>query len=132
MRIVHRLTLFAALATLPAGCGRQEAAPLVSHGRTVAEWAGSLRDRDPKVRKKAVEALGHDGAADPAAVPALVGALKDRDAGVRDAAVLALLHLGATAREAVPALEDEARKDPDPKVRDHASRAVAALRSAKG
>src|SRR6516164_7322087 len=119
MRIVHRLTLFAALATLPAGCGRQEAAPLVSHGRTVAEWAGSLRDRDPKVRKKAVEALGHAGAADPAAVPALVGALKDRDAGVRDAAVLALLNLGAAAREAVPALE-AAQKDRDPKVRGHA------------
>src|SRR5581483_10537155 len=103
---------------LAAGCDRPPAAPLRSHDRTVPEWVAALRDRDVKVRRRAVAALGHVGAADPAVVPALTGALKDGDAAVRDAAVLALFSLGPAARDAAPALE-AAQKDRDPKVRDH-------------
>ncbi len=115
------------LASTLAGCGREAPQLQQSHGKTVAEWVEALRHADPKVRKKAVVALGHAGAADPAAVSALAGAVKDRDAGVRDAAVLALLNLGPAAREAVPALESAAQ-DRDPKVRDHAAKALARVR----
>jgi HEAT repeat protein len=131
MTVRLRSVLFVGLALVLAGCGRDAPPPLTSHGRTVGEWVESLRSADPKVRKKAVAALGHAGAADPTAVPALVGALKDRDAAVRDAAVLALLNLGAAAREAVPALE-AAQKDRDPKVRGHAARAVSVIRGGTG
>jgi hypothetical protein len=131
MVAVPRIVPAVVLAAMLAGCGRGDSPPLLSHGRGVGAWVESLGSTDPKVRKKAVTALGHAGAADPAAVTALAGALKDRDAAVRDAAVLALLNLGAAARNAVPALED-AQKDKDAKVRSHAARAVAVIRGAAG
>jgi HEAT repeat protein len=117
------------MVALAAGCERPPAAPLRSHDRTVPEWVAALRDRDPKLRRRAVVAVGHVGAADPAVVPALTGALKDGDAAVRDAAVLALLALGPAARDAAPALE-AAQRDSDPKVRDHAAKALAKVRPA--
>jgi HEAT repeat protein len=126
---VGRVIPSAALLILAAGCGRPDAAPLRSHDRTTAEWVEALRDRDPKVRRRAVAALGHVGAADPAAVPALGGALKDRDPSVRDAAALALLNLGPASSAAAPALE-AAQADRDSKVRAHAAQALARIRTA--
>ena len=70
-----------------------------------------------------LEALGNVGAADPAAIPALIGALKDSDAAVRAAATLALLKIGPDAQDAAEALA-EAQKDKDPKVRDLAAKAL--------
>src|SRR5262245_35577210 len=96
--------------TLLNGCGSK--APLTAHGKPVSHWVWALQDPDPKVRQKAVVALGHVGTADPAAIPAVTGAVKDRDAGVRRAAVLALLAIGPEARDALPALT-EAQKDRD-------------------
>ena len=72
--------------------------------------------------------LGHIGAADKAAVPALVGALKDKDAGVREAAVLALLAIGPPAAEAAPALAEVRDRDPVAKVRQGAGKAVDRVR----
>jgi HEAT repeat protein len=116
-----RSFLFCCVVFLLAGCGGTE--PLVSHGKPVSSWVEALRDRDARVRKKAVVALGHVGTADPAALPALIGAVKDRDLEVRRAAVLALLNLGPQAREAVPVLT-EAQKDADARVRSYAVKAL--------
>jgi HEAT repeat protein len=104
-----------------AGCG--QVAPTQVGGKPVSHWVQALQDRDPRVRKKAVDKLGNVGTADPAVVPALIAAVKDRDAGVRAEAVLRLLQLGPAARDAVPALT-EAQKDRDPTVRAHAARAL--------
>ena len=110
------------LAVALSGCG--EAPPLVVHGKPVAHWVEALRDRDARVRKRAAEALGQAGPADPAVVPALTEAVRDRDAAVRGAAVLCLLRLGPAAQEAVPALREVAFKDRDAKVRGYAVRAL--------
>jgi HEAT repeat protein len=104
---------------LVGGCGRRE--PLLSHGRPVSYWLEKVHDRDARERKKAVVALGHVGAADSAAIPAVVGAVKDKDAVVRRQAVLALLN--ANVRDAVPALT-EAQNDSDPQVRAYAAKAL--------
>src|SRR5947209_6691693 len=126
-----RNTILASVAlslALP-GCARKSD-PLLSHGKTVAEWSEALKHADPKVRKKAVVALGHAAAAEPAALTALTGALSDPDAAVRDKAVLALLNLGPAARSALPALE-MACNDAAPAVKAHAAQAVAALQAAR-
>jgi HEAT repeat protein len=111
---------------LVGGCGRKE--PLLSHGRPVTYWLEKLQDRDARERKKAVVALGHVGAADPEAIPAVIGAVKDRDAVVRREAVLALLN--ANARDALPALT-EAQKDRDPQVRAYAAKALERIQGGK-
>src|SRR5437868_10268363 len=115
-----RILALALLAALAVGCGRGKQ-PLLSHGQPVSYWLDALQDRDPAKRKKAVTALGHVGAADPAAIPAVAGALKDRDARVRGAAALALLNIGPPARDAIPALED-ASKDKEATVRSYAQK----------
>lgn len=109
------------LAGMLTGCGEQK--PTTIHGKSVSHWVEALQDHDTKVRKKAVAALGNVGAADPAAIPALIGALKDNDAGVRAAATLALLKIGPAAQDATDALA-EAQKDKDQKVRDLAAKAL--------
>jgi HEAT repeat protein len=116
-----RSLLLLTLALLLPGCGRK--APLLAHGKPVGHWVNALRDPDPRVRRKAVTALGHVGPADPAALPALSGALKDPDPSVRARVVLALLNLGRAARPAAPALE-EARHDSSPQVREYAGLAL--------
>src|SRR5229473_3221703 len=116
-----RYCLSVALVLLLSGCGQSP--PTMVSGKPVSHWVQALQDRVPRVRKKAVEALGNVGAADPVAIPALIDALKDRDAGVRGAAVLALLKIGPDAEEAVPALT-EAQKDKDAKVRSYAAKAL--------
>jgi len=116
------------LAGMLTGCGEQK--PTTIHGKSVNHWVQALQDHDTKVRKKAVEALGNVGAADPAAIPALIGALKDNDAGVRAAATLALLKIGPDAQEAADALA-EAQKDKDQKVRDLAAKALQRIQGTK-
>jgi HEAT repeat protein len=115
--------MVAMIAIGSAGCGRKTV-PLQSSGRPVAEWLKDVSSPDPKLRKKAVQSLGHVGTADPAAMPAVIGALKDRDATVREAAVLALLVIGPSAREAIPALVEVRDKDTVPKVRQEAGKAI--------
>jgi HEAT repeat protein len=114
-----------AAVVLLAGCGQPR--PATSHGKPVAYWVQALQDPSVKVRKKAVQALGFVGPADPAALPALTQALRDGDAGVRAEAVLALLNLGAAARDALSALE-EARNDRNAAVRAYAAKAVEKVR----
>src|SRR5262249_59382256 len=86
-----------------AGCGR-DAGPQLSHGKPVSHWLGELRQGDAKARKKAVQALGHVGKSDPAALAAVIGAVQDREVSVRSEAIVALMNLGPDARDAVPAL----------------------------
>ena len=75
-----------------AGCGfKQE--PVLSHGKTASYWIDTLKSPNPKERKKAVEALGHIGPADSAAIPALIETVKDGDPLVRGHAILALLNI---------------------------------------
>jgi HEAT repeat protein len=107
------------------GCGEQK--PTTIHGKSVSYWVQALQDQDTRARKKAVAALGNVGAADPAAIPALISALKDNDAGVRAAATLALLKIGPDAQDAADALA-EAQKDRDQKVREYAAKALQRIR----
>jgi HEAT repeat protein len=109
------------------GCARKSG-PVTAGGRPAAAWAADLASPDPTDRKKAARELGHIGAADKAAVPALVGALKDKDAGVRETAVLALLAIGPPAAKAAPALTEVRDRDPVPKVRQEAGKAVDRVR----
>ena len=117
------------LGMLLIGCnGSHE--PLTTHGKPVAYWLQELQKPDPKLRKKAVAALGHVGALDPAAIPALTGAVKDRDAAVRSEAILALLNIGSAAKEAIPSL-NEACNDKDAVVRSHAAKAIERIQGGK-
>ena len=106
-----------------AGCSRKHE-PVTAGGRPAAAWVADLNSPDNRVRKKAVQELGHIGTADRAAVPALIGALKDNDATVREAAVLALLAIGPPAAQAGPALIEVRDTDPVSNVRQAASKAV--------
>jgi HEAT repeat protein len=110
------------LALMLSGCGQY--APVVVHGRPVSHWVEALQSPDAKMRKRAAEALGSVGQADPAALPALIEAVRDPDVTVRGAAVLCLLRLGPAARDAVPALEAVVRDDADLQVRDYAAKAL--------
>jgi HEAT repeat protein len=118
-----RFWLLTLMAVSLTGCGK---ASTVVHGKPVSHWVEALRGPDAKERKRAVEALGNVGAADPDVVPALVGAVKDRDPAVRAAAVLALLKIGPDAHEAVPVLT-AARGDPNAHVRRYAAKALARI-----
>jgi HEAT repeat protein len=119
--------LFVVLILALGGCTRKSG-PVTAGGRPAAEWVADLASPDPAARKKAARELGHIGAADKAAVPALVGALKDKDSGVREAAVLGLLAIGPPAAEAAPALTELRDHDPVPKVRQEAGKAVERVR----
>lgn len=120
-----RVLLVFSLAALLSGCGRS--APTQAGGKSVRHWVEALQSPDARLRKEAAFKLGNVGAADPAALPALVGALKDRDAAVRREAVLALLKFGPAAREAVPPLTELRERDRDPKVRSCAAKALEKL-----
>jgi len=96
------------------GC-QQKPALLSVHGKSVSDWVTATKDRDPRVRKRAVAALQSVGCADLAAIPALAVALQDQDASVRDAAALALLNIGP-----------DAKNSP---VRIHAAAALARIQS---
>jgi HEAT repeat protein len=113
-----------------AGCSRKTA-PVVSSGRAVADWVADLSSPDAKIRKKAVQSLGHVGTADPSALPAVIGALRDKDASVREAAVLAVLVNGPAARDAIPALTEIRDKDPVPSLRKEAAKAIERIQGTK-
>ena len=108
-----------------AGCAEKR--PIISHGETVGHWISQLQSPDPKIRKKAVKALGHVGNADADALPAVLGLFDDPDVTVRAEAVLAVLNMDARPKEAIPALE-KAGEDLDEKVRSYAAKALERIR----
>ena len=118
--------LAAVVGVLAGGCGKPDA-PLTAGGKPVSYWLEEAKKSDPKARRKAVRELGHVGAADPAAIPAVAGALKDRDVEVRREAALALLNLGPAATGVEPGLA-EAANDPDKTVREYATQALERVR----
>jgi len=93
--------------------GNHQAAPLL---------AGTLRDTEPRVRKRSAWALGALDASE--AVPALIEALKDTDAGVREQVAWALGAIGD--RRAVEPLMN-ALSDQAAQVREQAAWALGAL-----
>jgi len=72
--------------------GQAGKSPLVIDGKPLSEWRKALKDRDPAVRKRAVEVLGHltrDQAGDhwsPLQAEINTLAFDDKDPGVRSAA----------------------------------------------
>ena len=120
-----RILALVVLAFLASGC--RQAEPTRAGGKPIDQWVLALNDPDPKARKTAATKLGNVGPTDPAAFPALHAALNDREAVVRCEVILALLKFGPQAKDALPALAELRRHDPDAKVRDYASKALAKL-----
>jgi HEAT repeat protein len=112
---------------LIAGCAGNSGPPL-AHGKPVEHWVQSLKDPEPRARKRAADVLGNIGASDPAVVGGLAAAVQDRDRSVREAAVQALVKMGPAAKEAEGALTI-ASKDGDPRVRALAVKGLERLRS---
>jgi predicted small lipoprotein YifL len=121
MRVVSMSVLLVTLT----GCGRSQ--PVAAGGRPVEHWLESIRSSDAKLRKQAATKLGHIGPENADVVTALVAALKDPDTDVRCAAILALVQCGSAGHVALPDLAELQRRDPQPRVRDHATRAIAAM-----
>ncbi len=121
-----RILILAILAVALGGC-TSKTGPVLAGGKPVDEWVRAASAPDPKLREKAAEKLGNVGASDPAVVPALCGLLKDSSADVRCQAILALAKSGPDAKAAIETLTTMARQDRDPRVRDYAAKAVAAL-----
>jgi HEAT repeat protein len=113
------------LVALAVGCGKEP--PTLAGGKPVSHWVQALQDPDARVRKQATAKLGNVGTADPAALPALTGALQDRSPEVRREAILAVLKCGPAAREVMPVLTELRQRDPDPRVRSFAARALEKL-----
>jgi hypothetical protein len=113
------------------GCGKTKG-PALAGGKPVAHWLQAVEDRNPKVRKEAVEKLGNVGPIDAAAIPTLVRALKDNDPLVRRAAILAILKVGELPQEAIDSLVELQQHDRDPKVREYAAKALKRLQSGAG
>jgi HEAT repeat protein len=121
--------LLSILAVFLSGCGKGQ--PTLAGGKPLSHWLEALKDPDAKQRKTAVFKLGNVGPGEPEIIPALVEMLKDRDAGVRGETILALVKFGPAAAEAVPALTLLQTQDPDGKVREYASKALAKLQNAE-
>jgi HEAT repeat protein len=120
-----RILALIGLMFLASGCTRT--GPTQAGGKPIDHWLNALNAPDPNMRKTAATKLGNVGPADPAVFPALHAALKDHDAGVRREVILALVKIGPAAKEAAPALADLYQRDPDAKVREFASKALAKL-----
>jgi len=73
---------------------REGGETVVYEGKPTAYWRRQLKDRSPKYRAAAVEALGAIAPVDRSVVPALVKALSDPGYAVSGTAVSALLALG--------------------------------------
>ena len=58
--------------------------------------------------------------------------LKDGDARIRGVSAINLGNIGAPAADAMPALEQLAKNDPAPKVREQAAKALEKIRAAAG
>jgi HEAT repeat protein len=121
MRFFPATILICAL-TLP-GCGSVVPSEFQVSGKPIEHWLSAMHDADPKLRLKAVKALGNVGPHHPKAIPALSDALQDRDANIRAQASLALLKSGPSAKSAIPALQTAAQ-DADPSVRQYAAEAL--------
>src|SRR5437660_11745875 len=113
MRAVLVPAVLAGVLALAVGCGKPEV-PLTAGGRPVSHWLDELKKPDPKARRKAVRELGHVGAADPAAIPAVAAAVRDKDTAVRREAVLALLNPAPASKDAAASLAEAATADPHP------------------
>lgn len=93
-------------------------------GKTLKEWVRDSKDKQPRVRSRAITALRHMGQA---AAPALAEVLRnDKELSLRIGAVYALRTLGAKAEAAVPALS-EALKDKNLGLRMDAALALGAI-----
>jgi HEAT repeat protein len=116
-----------------AGGGCAEKAPPLSGGKPVAVRVSELKDPDPRKRKEAAEKLGNVGPTTaPEVVQALIESLRDRDPGVRSAVVIALSKCRRAAGNALPLLLELKQRDPNRKVRDHATRAIAVIQNDPG
>jgi HEAT repeat protein len=121
-----RTGVFGAITVLViAGCSANERGPILAGGREVKSWLADLHSPQPQVRRKAVLKLGNVGDTDPAAAHGLAAALRDSDAIVRRDAVSAIAKLTHPDAEIVAALRMMKDRDPDPRVRDYAQRAIA-------
>lgn len=109
---------------LPA-CGKTP--PPQAAGKPIAHWLEAAKNTDPTVRTEAVIKLGNIGSTDSRALPALIGSLSDSAVAVRHAAIAALIKYGSSGRAAIPALSTVRDSDPDPALRELASKAVAHL-----
>jgi HEAT repeat protein len=125
-----RLTWILICAAAIAGCGQNEA-PLAG-GKTIGHWIQAAGDPNVEVRLVAITKLGNAGNADPEVLPTLTAALKDRDAHVRREAIVAIFKYGPGAEPAADALAIAQNTDPNPKVREYASRALQKMRNAGG
>ncbi|HEX5270862.1 MAG TPA: HEAT repeat domain-containing protein [Gemmataceae bacterium] len=96
----------------------------VYDGHGAGHWTGALDDPDPKVRRRAIFALGMLGSDAEDAIPAL-GAImvNDDDSDLRVEASLALSKLGPATRSEVPSLA-RALGDENPLVRINAARTL--------
>jgi HEAT repeat protein len=83
----------------------------------------ALKNRDPRIRREAAEALGEKKRA---ALPALSKALNDEDVEVRRVAASSLERIGQEAAPAVPALT-KALRDVDGQVRQNATSALSII-----
>jgi HEAT repeat protein len=113
-----------ALVLLIGGCSPQ---PITSSGQPATYWFEQVKSPDPKLRQKAVKALGHLANHEAEVMPALIAAIDDPDANVRAEAVLALLNIGPPASEATPSLE-KATRDENERVRRLAVKALERIR----
>jgi hypothetical protein len=114
-----------------AGCHKEEQ-PVLAGGKSVGHWIERSRDPSDKVRKEAVAKLGNVGHADPAILPALIAALKDKTAAVRREAIVGIWKYGPETSDAREPLRIVQTYDPDPAIRDFATKAMQKLEPASG
>jgi hypothetical protein len=101
------LCLLLAASWVAEGAGQKPPEPSYQ-GKPLAYWIGTLRDKEPQARPRAMVALKAIGEA---ATPALLEALRDKDSWVRGGAVAGLFWIKspspAAVRALARALEDE-------------------------
>ena len=99
--------------------------------REIPDLTEALKDKEPRVRAAAAEAIGQNCRADAEvakdAVPQLTELLKDADANVRVQCAFALGRMGSIAAPAVPVLAELAVKDKQASVRKEAAKTLAAI-----
>ena len=121
--MLRPLLLLILLSVAQLGCGTRVPSEFQVSGKPIEHWLSAIHDPDPKLRLKAVRALGNVGPHHPQAIPTLAKALGDARADIRGQAALALLKSGPRAKAAIPALET-ATRDADPRVCQSAKQAL--------
>ena len=112
-----------------AGCGQEE--PITAGGKTAAQWAEKLHNKDFTARANAANKLGPLIPHDPAAFPALLTALRDPKPEVRLEAVNALGKYGSSKLDDVlPVLREAQQRDGDTRVSRAAAEAIRTLTAA--